>query len=382
MASGHRSMRACGVALCLGIVLGALAAASCQGQSTSEILVPTPSIRSTRQGPETSATASVPVASTPTPEPTTTATASPTATLQPSALLMQTMIPDAGSLEWSPKGDTIAVTNTQGVVFLNASDLTFTDQLEVERGGGMLSFSPSGEYLAATNTLGGDLLLIEMDGSPHVTASRQFMNGLVALQYASDQLVYAGIYHPTGIVGIGGFDHSLQPHGGPGGNIEYEFDTNPIAISPKGDRAAIGVLGGGTEIYGSGQDEPLLTIDNPPVEMQFTPDGRDLVILGVSCVGSVVRVGDGQLLASFRWCSPSQTGSVIGHGLVVGAAGRYAAASDYASTVNVWEVASGDQVTSFTIPQRLFNSLSFSPDSSKLASIGEDGMLQIWSLKR
>ncbi len=374
----------------LAMVLLATVATSCQSggfpvpatktATLSNLVRLTPTSTRPSEGVPSRSPTSLPVTQTPIPQPLIAGTFSPT----PPNAVAQMQIPNAHVLVWSPAGNAIAVRQNLEVLILDADSLVPTQKMDlgnVETH--LLAIDPTGERVAAVD-MGATLHVWEISSGRSLASRDDFINGLAYLDYSGDGTLYVADIYSGGSVGVFGLSSSLEAvDDGAGAYLQdFDFSDQPLVVSPVGNLVAAGQLGSGIQVYGPNQPDskPALTITSPAVrEMSFTPDGGQLVTIGEGCKFRIYDVTTGKEIQEFKWCE-FNPGSTESFGLVISRNGRYAAAADGFGGLGVWDLETGARTAHLAVPKRGYNSLDFSPDGSKLASIGEDGLLQIWRI--
>lgn len=374
----------------LALVLFATVASSCQpggfpvpatrtATLSNLVRLTSTSTRSSEGVPSLSPT-SLAVTSTPTPSLQAAGTLSPT---HPNPVA-EMQIPNANVLVWSPAGNAIAVRRNLELLILDANSLVPTQRMglgNVEAH--LLAIDPTGERVAAVD-MGATLHVWDISSGRSLASRDGFINGLAYLDYSDDGTLYVADIYSGGDVGVFGLSSSLETEeDGAGAYLQdFDFGDQPLVVSPVGDLVAAGQLGSGIQVYGPNHPDstPAMSISSPAVrEISFTPDGGQLVTIGEGCKFRIYDVTTGKEIREFKWCE-SIPGATESFGLVISRNGRYAAAADSLDSLGVWDLEAGARIEHIAVPKRIHHSLDFSPDGTRLASIGEDGLLQIWQI--
>jgi WD40 repeat protein len=321
----------------------------------------------------------------------TTQTRSTTATLFPATAIptpldqvVSRQFAEALAVVWSPRGDTIAVTTNNALLLLDAEDLETRISLPIMRGEpSLLAIDPKGERAAAFD--GPTLRVWSVDTGRELAARNGFITGAFLLAFADDGTLFVGELYGGGSTGVFPLSPLFEEQEGRAGasltDQEFNFD-DPATISPDGRILAIAQAMHRILLFGpESSQEPYRTINvDSVVEMSFAPDGSTLVILDTKCNLELIRLTDGQLVREFAWCQPPMLEQGT-YGLTISEDGRRFAAAGNNGSLGVWDLSSGDRLLKAAIPARYRNNLSFAPTGDMLASLGEDGLLQVWRIE-
>lgn len=333
-------------------------------------------------------TPSTPLATSASVSPSPTPTASPSPTLSitptqaPSELLEQNQFAGAKAVAWSPAGDLIALATDGGVRMLHPETLEVEGEFETEFPLIDLVFNRQGTRLAAYGE-GVTVFEWNMEMGKLLAEYGRYINPIFMIQFDNPGNLYVAIDqgpadradiivpHPDGSRSVGSIPQ-----------LEY---YDPLAISPSGDQLAYWHRGP-IEIFAFGQEEAVFELQaKASFGLEYSPEGLHLAAAGTDCSLNVYNTLTGEKLSSVYWCEspeelPPRLLTGLGTDLDFSQDSTKLAVANYSGSIYVWDWANEGMLAELAIPDRGKNSISFSPDGSKLASIGEDGLLQIWEI--
>ena len=319
---------------------------------------------------------------TPTPIPKPSSTSKPTEESAPAELAIQREILGYGKVEWAQTDSALIVNTDNGPQVFDPANLELLQHFETSHTQSeLLSVHPDGGRVVAVN--GTEIHLWNLDSGEVLAEVGPFLFGHFLMEFVDTGNLYVGTVYGGDSAAIYPLTPDLESAStGVSLNLadlEVDFEE-PVAVSPRGDQIA--VRKNGIEIYGPGDMNLVTRIDAFPTEMAFSRTGDQLIALEGDCVGGIYSVQSASKIGSFEWCTePNETfGRVFG--LELDPSNHLFAASDANGLLRIWELDTAEQVMTVEIPVRALNSLSFSRDGTKLASIGEDGLLQIWNISR
>lgn len=118
------------------------------------------------------------------------------------------------------------------------------------------------------------------------------------------------------------------------------------------------------------------SIPNALSPLEFSPDGRRLVLGGRNCLVKVWDVASGRLVRTFT----GHTGCV--NSVCFNGDGSQVASGGWDLRIFLWDVATGDAIGELKGHADAVHAVAFSPDDSLLASGGFDNTIRLWDLKR
>ena len=145
------------------------------------------------------------------------------------------------------------------------------------------------------------------------------------------------------------------------------------------DKFAVGT-GNRTELWDTTTGEILSTLEGNRrvLDLKFSPDGTQLACAGEIGYKTVkLQIWDTESKESTLL--QKHTGWV--NALAFSPDGKMLASGGSDMTVQLWNITTGEPLTTFTGHNSGINALTFSPDSRTLASGSADGTIQFWNVK-
>ena len=162
--------------------------------------------------------------------------------------------------------------------------------------------------------------------------------------------------------------------------------TWALAFSPDGKRLVSGADDETTRVWDVelGEEIAILPIGEPctPMGFAFSPCG-DLI---VGSLNNEIRFWCAEKLTTLRTI-PQPDDNRRAYALVFSPCGNYLASGTWwqkgmeKMTIRIWDVATSENIHTFWGHNSDVQSLSFSPDGTRLASSGFDGTILVWDLK-
>ena len=302
--------------------------------------------------------------------------------------LINVEIPEVGigawNLAWSPTGDRVAVPYLDGTLRIfdpaTGEELAAT-QPEAGRNSVLVDeqFSPNGDELVVV-PVGGLTLVYDADtGEKRMQIGQEAMWGFWSASWAPDGSEFA-----TGTTTYGDQTNGvIQIWNAETGNERLAFVAHPATInwlawSPDGQRIVSASEAGEAKIWDAANGELLFdlypegftqAIDAPA----WAPDGEQLAIYS----------GDG-IITVWDPTTGEPLHKITTNGVKLGRINWFPAqdrllTSDRGSNVNVWDIASGTEVASFTFPSNWVALLS--PDGHQvMVAPWPDGPVSIFSI--
>lgn len=296
----------------------------------------------------------------------------------PQGAIAETQVASPFALAWLPNGDGIAVTTAGGLVFVGDENLSDHRQVPTDNPLEFLAVTREGNRLATTEA-GTRFQLWSMPGPLLVAEQEITINDTFGVSFDD---------HGRLDVATESGGESLAVQGFTGDNVTNVTTSlfvgdgavwiADIAIAPSGEFTAFNGFEG-VELWRFEGLSPWNVLIGPrAAALRFSPDNTLLAAAHWDGVVRVWSIDSGEVAQSFAWGEePELTGARTGvdfspDGRVLAVAGHGA--------ILVWDLDGQMIAHTLPIPSRSLNSISFSPDGTKLASIGEDGLLQIWAV--
>jgi WD40 repeat protein len=148
---------------------------------------------------------------------------------------------------------------------------------------------------------------------------------------------------------------------------------NNVVFSPDGKRLAIAEFLGTARVYEANSGREVLTLRGVTdvarsTDVAFSPDGKRLATAGD---GKIWDAESGRELLTLS----GRTGSIV----VFSPDGNRLATAD-SQTATVWDSRSGQELLTLSGHMDFIDSVAFSPDSKRLATVGQDGIVQVYAL--
>lgn len=156
--------------------------------------------------------------------------------------------------------------------------------------------------------------------------------------------------------------------------------TPDVDFDPEGSRLATVSADLTTEVRDARSGTLLVSLDRPAVRPVFSPDGQSIAAVLVDQRNSV-QWGAGRVLGLWDATTGQLLQRLDGHESNVQDhafspdGSRLVSAATMDGSLRVWEVASGQQITSISRPQA--KAVAFSPDGERLVVGGGDGIAEI-----
>ncbi len=277
---------------------------------------------------------------------------------------------EIGGVAFHPRDDVLATCSGDGSTRLwNASDgRALAPPLEMPgHAASELAFSPDCARLAVTST---DGVVFVWDLS-----NRSLVHSL----YGSEALVEDVEFSPDGAsLASVGWDRSLRlwdPERGVQRTVLRGHVTHihTVAFSHDGGTLATGSRDGTIKLWDAGaEDVRTLPSTQWDPEVAFSPDG---LLLATGTVEGVrlLEVASGREVARLTGGGDTRT-------LAFSPDGERIASGATSGEVNLWDVSTGAEVLTLTGHTNQVHSIAFCPDGSWLASGSWDGTARIWSL--
>lgn len=320
-------------------------------------------------------------------EPTASATVEPTRPVEtPSeftAPLQETQVHMPFAMDWSPSGGPIAITTEQGLLLLNPEDISEAQLSQTENPLQALAIHPEGTRVATAENpthvfrdSGARVFIWDASSAQLVHALEGFINNEPHALFYDRQgnLIIAVDAGPVDAVEIGSY--------GEGNSLGFSFIPNatrhdPLALNLTNNQVAVNIFDR-IEIW-TEPFEPVSKFEAPSAaELEFSPDGGLLAAPHHDCKLRLWDPETGEVAQSFTWCEdPEGTRGT----LAFSRDGRLLAVADGQGTILVWEVAKDQTHQEIKLPSGPVLGLAFDPAGGKLASLHEDGLLQIWEIE-
>ena len=157
------------------------------------------------------------------------------------------------------------------------------------------------------------------------------------------------------------------------------------------DKIAIGNRNGNIALWDTRTNKKLSTLrehaerirlpdramaDNSVLALAFSPDSTQLASANRGSVELWDMTSDNEPITLQK-----STGWPDHYVLVFSPDGKMLASGNEYGTVQLWDTATGESLTTFTNHFSLIDALAFSPDSTTLASGSTDGTIQFWNIK-
>ncbi len=163
-------------------------------------------------------------------------------------------------------------------------------------------------------------------------------------------------------------------------NTSLNDTSNALAFSPDGKKLVNGTWGGDVHLWNSETGDALTSFakveplegdhDHDPIRtLAFSSDGTMLAVgsnyIRILMLGSEKEIGFKQMRAQAEalMFSPDTTVLVIGH---------------RKGGIELWDIATGDKLTTLNGHTGPVETLVFSPDGKTLVSTGQDGTILVW----
>jgi WD40 repeat protein len=142
---------------------------------------------------------------------------------------------------------------------------------------------------------------------------------------------------------------------------------------------------GTVRIWESRSGQEVATLENAVLwlnDMVFTPDGTQIIYVATDGIriwnieSAIALNGD---RGDFRVIASPAEGEFI-DSIALNPDGTILAAGYLDSTIKLWDIETGEQLTILTGHSERVTSLAFSPDGTLLASGGTDGTVRLWGV--
>ncbi|MBE2269497.1 MAG: WD40 repeat domain-containing protein [Anaerolinea sp.] len=175
--------------------------------------------------------------------------------------------------------------------------------------------------------------------------------------------------------------------------LQPESPVTSLAFNADGDVLAAGGGDGTVMLFDTetgdviailGADVAAQSLPEPVTAVEYSPNG-DLLAVASGNTATVWDVADagGEIsaLQTLSATDPIRTIDFSPDGTLLAAAGGDpSGVIDAANTILIWDVASGEPVITLPGHTDAVGSIAFSPDGSRLASVSYDGTLRVWEL--
>ncbi|MYB02583.1 WD40 repeat domain-containing protein [Candidatus Poribacteria bacterium] len=317
------------------------------------------------------------------------------------------LTPITGHTQWVKAGTFLKDSSTFASVAFNGAltfwDLKTSEKITIQMTGDRdllmgLGFSPDGTKLASTGTKG-DVFFAAGFGHSVYTPNTDHVIRITDVRTGRELTKTSGHGRNLAFSSDGktvAFENGVSIHlwdteTGKTLDVSHVDPTNEtdatsenvinaLAFSPDGKRLASGTFGGDVQIWNSETGdaltffrkiEPLKGDHNrdPISTLAFCSDGAMLAVgsnfIRILMLGSKKQIGFKQMRgqAEALAFSPDTTVLVIGW-----RSGR----------IELWEITTGDQLTTLDGHTGPVETLTFSPDSQTLVSTGQDGTILVW----
>ena len=325
------------------------------------------------------------------------------------------------SVSFSPNGQHIATTGTDGIVYLwNSSGQQLAQWKGHHNWVRSISFSPDGQCLVTAGEDGlarlWDLsgqLLAECQGHQGGVYSASFSpngqqiatagdDGFVRLWDFSGQLLTEFVAHEDAIGSVSfspngqylstaSNDHTTQLWNLSGQPLVefkgHEYWVRSANFSPDGQCLVTAGEDGKVILWDlSGNQLAQLNGHQGSVRMvRFSPDGQHIATAGADGTARLWGLSGKQLaqfnghLGGVKEDSRVKPEKVIVQGLSFSSDGKYLATAGNDSTTRLWDL-SEKQQTQWHGHQGVLWSVSFSPDGQYIATVGQSGIVKLWDL--
>jgi WD40 repeat protein len=226
---------------------------------------------------------------------------------------LQTIEDMAGSVAFSPDGDTLAARSEAGVSLLRVADSTLIQTMEVSKPTSW-AFSPDGQMLATSSYDETVLRLWRISDGALLRTFDGHTAGVMSVSFSPDGLTLASASHDTNVhlwrVSNGSLLQVLEGHGNTLTSVAFSPDGAYIASGSSDLTARIWRASDGTlhqelgwhtntvsEVAFSPDGEILATASSDGVHLWRVSDGTEVHIIEGSNVHCLAFSPDGQILA-------------------------------------------------------------------------------------